>query len=208
MLATLLTAWGAAVRLMPVVEDNAVSMQAALGAAAECCDLVLTTAGISVGDEDHVRDALRAIGGDPAILKVAMKPGKPLAAGRLGGAVFIGLPGNPMAALAGAVAFVRPLLAQMTGTPAKRPFQANAAFDSRRKPGCAEFIPVRITRRNEYVWAERTGPDGSGRLAPLLTATGFAFLPAEGEDIRHGQMLDIIPFIPTAIEPGRVSHHV
>ena len=113
-----------------------------------------------------------------------------------------------MAALAGAVAFVGPLLAQMAGTPATRRFQANSAFDSRRKPGCAEFIPVRLTRRNEYVWAERTGPDGSGRLAPLLTATGFAFLPAEGEDIRHGQMLDIIPFMPTAIEPGRVSQHV
>ena len=183
------------------------SMQAALRVAAESADLVLTTAGISVGGEDHVRDALRAIGGDLTVLKVAMKPGKPLAAGRLGNAIFIGLPGNPMAALAGAVAFVRPLLAQMTETPASRPSQANAAFDLRCQPGRTEFIPIRLTRRNEYVWAERTGPDGSGRLAPLLTSTGFAFLPANSGDIRQGQMLDIIPFTPTAVEPGRMSRH-
>ena len=64
MLAALLTAWGAEVRPMSVVADDAASMQAALREAAEHADLVLTTAGISVGDEDHVRDALQALGGD------------------------------------------------------------------------------------------------------------------------------------------------
>jgi molybdopterin molybdotransferase len=208
MLAALLTAWGAAVRLMPAVEDNAPAMQAALRAAAESSDLVLSTAGISVGDEDHVRDALLAIGGDLTVLKVAMKPGKPLAAGRLGDAVFIGLPGNPMAALAGAVAFVRPLLTQMAGTPAIQPLKVRAAFDARREPGRAEFTPIRLTRRNECVWAERTGPGGSGRLASLLVSTGFAFLPASSGDVRHGQVLDIIPFLSTALEPGTRFHPV
>lgn len=61
-------------------------------------DLLLTTVGISIGDEDHVRDVLCALGGDLTVVKVAMKPGKPLAAGRLGDAAFIGLPGNPLAA--------------------------------------------------------------------------------------------------------------
>ena len=111
------------------------------------------------------------------------------------------------AALAGAVGFVQPLLARMAGTPAVRPLRAYAGFDMRRKAGRAEFIPVRLVQKEACIWAERTGPDGSGRLAPLLMSTGFAFLPAEGGDVRHDQMLDIIPFTPTAIEPGRRFHH-
>lgn len=113
MLAALLHAGGASVRSVALVPDDPGAMRSALHRAALNADLVVTTAGISVGDEDHVREALRHLGGDLAVLTVAMKPGKPLAAGQVGDAVFIGLPGNPQAALAGAIAFVRPLLARM-----------------------------------------------------------------------------------------------
>jgi molybdopterin molybdotransferase len=195
MLSALLTGWGAAVTPFLVVADDAESMRVALRAAADTADLVLTTAGISVGDEDHVRAALSALGGDLAVLKVAMKPGKPLASGRLGQAVFVGLPGNPMAALAGAVGFVRPLLARMAGTPAALSSRAHAAFNLRRKAGRAEFLPVHLTRRNEYVWAERAGPDGSGRLGPLLSATGFAFIPGGTADVQSGDPVEFLPFL-------------
>jgi molybdopterin molybdotransferase len=201
MLAALLTAWGAEVRPISVVEDDALSMQAALRDAAEHSDLVLTTAGISVGDEDHVRDALQALGGDLAVLTVAMKPGKPLAAGRLGDAVFIGLPGNPMAALAGAVGFVQPLLARMTGVPVARPLRAYAGFDMRRKAGRAEFIPVRLVQRDACMWAERTGPDGSGRLAPLLQASGFAHISASEMHVHAGHAINVIPFATRGLPP-------
>jgi molybdopterin molybdotransferase len=201
MLSALLTAWGAEVRPMSIVEDNALSMQAALREAAQHADLVLTTAGISVGDEDHVRDALQALGGDLAVLKVAMKPGKPLAAGRLADAVFIGLPGNPMAALAGAIGFVQPL-ARMTGTSTAKPLRAYAGFDMRRRTGRAEFIAVRLVQRGAYMWAERTGLDGSGRLAPLLTSDGFVFLPAGMGDVGQGDRLKVAPFIPCAFKSG------
>jgi molybdopterin molybdotransferase len=199
MLTAFLHAAGAAVRPMAVVKDEAGAMRSALRHAARDADLVLTSAGISVGDEDHVRGALRELGGDLAVLKVAMKPGKPLAAGRLGDAVFIGLPGNPMAALAGAVAFVRPLLARMAGTAAPATIRAHAAFDMGGKPGRAGFIPVRLCQRDACLWAERTGQDGSGRLAPLLEAAGFAFLPAETGAVRRGHTIEVIPFAPGAI---------
>lgn len=202
MLTALLTAWGAQVRPMSVVADDALSMQKALREAAEHADLVLTTAGISVGDEDHVRDALQALGGDLAVLKVAMKPGKPLAAGRLGDAVFIGLPGNPMAALAGAVGFVQPLLARMTGSSPAKPLGAYAGFDMRRKAGRSEFIAVRLVQRDACLWAERTGQDGSGRLAPLVTSDAFVFLPAGMGDVGRGDRLQVVPFMPCAIKPG------
>jgi molybdopterin molybdotransferase len=181
--------------------DDAVSMQATLRDAAEHAEIVLTTAGISVGDKGNVRDALQAFYGDLTIRRVAMNPGKPLAAGRLDEAVFIGLPGNPMAALAGAVGFVQPLLARTAGTAAARPLRAYAGFNMRRKAKRAEFIAVRLVQRAACVWAQRTGPNASGRLAPLLTADGFVFLLASTGDVGRGDRLEAHPFIPCTIKP-------
>jgi molybdopterin molybdotransferase len=117
MLAALLHAGGAVVRTMAVVEDDVAAMRSSLRHAAIDADLVLTTAGISVGEEDYIRDALRDLGAELAVHKVAMKPGKPLAFGRFEDAVFIGPPGNPLAALAGAIGFVRQLLARRDTVP-------------------------------------------------------------------------------------------
>lgn len=200
MLMAFLQASGADVKPMEIVADDAAAMRLALRNAANDTDLVITTAGISVGDEDHVRDALNEVGGDLSVLSVAMKPGKPLAVGRLGNAVFIGLPGNPIAALAGAMAFVRPLLARMTGSPPADVLRAHAGFDLRRKPGRAELIPIRLRQHDACLWAERAGPDGSGRLAPLLEATGFAILSAQDADVRRGAMLEIMPFSPMIMQ--------
>jgi molybdopterin molybdotransferase len=205
MLMALFQAWGAAVRPAPIVHDDPAAMRDALRSAAEGADLVVTSAGISVGDEDHVRDALSDLGGSLSVLKVAMKPGKPLAAGRIGGTVFIGLPGNPLAALAGAVAFVRPVLARMTGATVSAALLGYAGFDMRREPGRAEFIPVRLCQRDACLWAERTGPDGSGRLAPLLDAGGFVFLPTGIGAVRRGDGVDVIPFPHASIASERVA---
>lgn len=202
MLAALLTAWGAVVRPVPIVADNAAAMRAALRAAADGVDLVLTTAGISVGDEDHVREALDALGGDLSVLTVAMKPGKPLAAGRLGPALFVGLPGNPQAALAGAVGFVRPLLARLTDARPPTPLWISADFALRRKPGRTEFILARLVRRGDAFVATRTGSDGSGRLAPLLSADGFVMLPASTAHVAPGDVVPFVPFQSRGHRPG------
>jgi molybdopterin molybdotransferase len=177
-------------------------MRSSLRHAAIDADLVLTTAGISVGEEDYVRDALRDLGAELAVHKVAMKPGKPLAFGRFEDAVFIGLPGNPLAALAGAIGFVRPLLARMGGAGAPAPIHARAGFEMRRKSGRTEFVPVCLRQRNACIWAERGGLDGSARLAVLLQASGFVVLSEEDTDVRHGDLLCVFPFLPSDIEPG------
>jgi molybdopterin molybdotransferase len=202
MLATLLHAGGAVVRTMAVVEDDVAAMRSSLRHAAIDADLVLTTAGISVGEEDYVRDALRDLGAELAVHKVAMKPGKPLAFGRFEDAVFIGLPGNPLAALAGAIGFVRPLLARMGGAGAPAPIHARAGFEMRRKSGRTEFVPVCLRQRNACIWAERGGLDGSARLAVLLQASGFAVLSEKDTDVGHGDLLCVFPFLPSDIEPG------
>ena len=201
MLAALLATWGVEPRCLPLFADRAEAVRTALREAAAGADLVVTTAGISVGEEDHVRHALDDLGGSLAVLKVAMKPGKPLAAGRLGEALFLGLPGNPQAALVGALAFLRPLLARLTGTITPAPLRARSAFALARKPGRTEFIAVRLVQRGAELWAERAGPEGSGRLAPLLTSGGMAMLAAPITELRAGEMLDVLAFQPGLIAP-------
>ncbi|GGF43368.1 molybdopterin molybdenumtransferase [Aliidongia dinghuensis] len=195
MLAALLANDAVELRTMPIVDDTAETMQAALLDGAANADLVLTTAGISVGDEDHVRQALQELGGALAVFKVAMKPGKPLAAGRLGQAIFLGLPGNPLAALAGAITFVRPLLAKMSGATPQQPLVAHAAFSLDRKAGRSEFLLARLRQRGASLWAERVGPDGSGRLRPLLDADGFCCLPEDQATVREAEPIRFIPFL-------------
>jgi molybdopterin molybdotransferase len=95
MLAGLLAAWGADVRTTATSRDNPTAMRAALQRIAADVDLVVSTGGISAGEEDHVLAVVHEAGGRGAVLKVAMKPGKPLVLGRLGDAAFLALPGNP-----------------------------------------------------------------------------------------------------------------
>jgi molybdopterin molybdotransferase len=197
MLAALLHAGGALVRTMAVVEDDVAAMRLSLRHAAIDADLVLTTAGISVGEEDYLRDALRDLGAELAVHKVAMKPGKPLAFGRFEDAVFIGLPEKPLAALAGAIRFVRPLLARMDGAGAPAPIHARAGFEMRRKSGRTEFVSVCRHQRNACIWAERGGLDGSARLAwrfsqrrirTSATATSYASFPSCQVTSRGGEI--------------------
>jgi len=194
MLAALLTEWGAVVRTRAALADDADAIGAGLAEASAAADLVLTTAGISVGDGDHVRGAIEKLGGDLRVLNVAMKPGKPLAAGRLGGAVFIGLPGNPQAALAGAAVFVRPVLGRLAAASMPPVLHARAGFALQRRPGRTEFIPVSLSQNGACLVAQRSGPEGSGRLAPLLAADGLMMLEPWHCDLRAGEILPVLPF--------------
>jgi molybdopterin molybdotransferase len=191
MLAGLLSAWGADVRTTVTSRDDRTAMRAAFQYIAEDVDLVVSTGGISAGEEDHVRAVLHEAGGRAAFLKVAMKPGKPLVFGRLGNAVFLGLPGNPQAALAGAVGFLTPLLARISGTMPPAPCFARSRFAIRHKPGRSEFVPVRLRAPDGCLWAEALGPRGSGRLRPMLDADGLAFLRADQGDIGPGNIVSV-----------------
>ncbi|TIV14167.1 MAG: molybdopterin molybdenumtransferase MoeA, partial [Mesorhizobium sp.] len=96
---------------LSTVHDDTAAIARVLEDSARSADLVITTAGMSVGEEDHVRNAVMRSGGQLEIVGVAMKPGKPLAIGKIGEACFVGLPGNPQAAAFGALAFARPIIA-------------------------------------------------------------------------------------------------
>lgn len=192
----MLGALGCAVTDLGILSDQAPLIRAALDQAAEGHDLIVTSGGVSVGEEDHVKGAVDALGA-LHFWKLALKPGRPVALGAIRGAAFLGLPGNPVSALVTLLLIGRPLIHRLQGrteTPLVR-YPLTAAFSFTKKPGRQEFIRV---------WTE-TGADGrpvlrafpsqsSGVLSSMVQATGLADLSRDGTGVRDGEMLDYIPF--------------
>ncbi|MDF2114041.1 molybdopterin molybdotransferase MoeA [Roseiarcaceae bacterium H3SJ34-1] len=193
MLAALLGAPNARITSLSVPDDLAATAQA-LETQAGLVDLVITTAGMSVGDEDHVRNAAARAGGWLDIVKVAMKPGKPLAFGKIGDAYFVGLPGNPQAAACGALAFVRPMMRRLLGQAPADPITAEIAFTCARKPDRTELLPVSLSVEQGRLTAHRCGPDGSHRMMPMVSADAIAVVPGSSIPAQAGTCLEVLPF--------------
>ncbi len=162
------------------VRDDPRAIAEAFAAAASVGDLVVSTGGVSVGDFDHVKGA---IGSGMDFWKVAMKPGKPLAYGRVGGKPCFGLPGNPVSCMVNFYQFVRPVLRAMTGDP--HPFlpvvDAHLSRPVKRAPGRVEFLRVALSRHDGQLLATPVGGhQGSGNVRSMAEAHGFALLDADG----------------------------
>jgi molybdopterin molybdotransferase len=161
-------------------------------------DLVITTGGISVGEEDHVKPAFHALGGETLFSGVAIKPGKPVSAGRIGAAFWLGLPGNPLSAHVTwqvfGLALLRALAGRTDARPAARQVVTGAAI--RRKPGRAEYRPARLDgvdgEGREVVRFEEA--THSGRVAHLPQADGLMILPAEVAHLPEGARVLFQPY--------------
>lgn len=192
-LAALLEGMGCAVTDLGRVPDQLEATRAALRMAAADNDLILSTGGVSVGEEDHVKPAVEAEG-SLDLWKIAIKPGKPLAFGQIAGtAAFIGLPGNPVASFVTFQIFVRPFLnARMGMLPASLPVRrVVAASDwNRPDPKRREFLRARIDADGR---AELYPNQGSGVLTSCVWADGFVDTPA-GKGFHAGESVDFIPF--------------
>jgi molybdopterin molybdotransferase len=180
------------------VPDDPAALTATLAEAAAGADLVISTGGVSVGDEDHMPRLFREAGGDIHAMRIAMKPGKPLAVGRIGGAVYLGLPGNPVSAFVTWTVIGARIAAAQAGIAdhAPRRMAARADFELTRRPGRCEFRPARITG-TDADGAQRVrlcSPSFSARIALLAAADGLALLPAEEDRIRCGDVLEFLPF--------------
>lgn len=193
MLAALLAGPNTSVVSLSVPDDPA-AIAHALEEVTQTADMVITTAGMSVGEEDHVCDAVERAGGRLDVIKVAMKPGKPLAFGKLGDACFVGLPGNPQAAAFAALAFVRPMTRTLLGQAATDPITAEIAFSFARKPDRTELLPVRLTVGKGLLVAHRSGPDGSHRMMTMVSADAIAVVPGAATAIEAGAVLEVLPF--------------
>lgn len=192
----LLRALGAEVTDLGILPDRRDTIAAALVEAAAGHDLVLTSGGVSVGDEDHVTAAVAA-NGALHFWKLAIKPGKPVAVGRVGSAVFVGLPGNPVAVMVTFLLVARPLVLGMMGAKdtAVPRYGVRAGFAFAHKPGRREWLRARVRAEDGALVAETFPSAGSGVLSSMVWSDGLVEVPEECGDLAPG---DIVAYIPYA----------
>jgi molybdopterin molybdotransferase len=161
----------------------------------ECkgCDVIITSGGVSVGDRDFVKAAAEEQG-TLDFWRVAIRPGKPLAFGKIGDSLYFGLPGNPVSSLVTFELFVRPVIRKLLGQKSVlRPeIQTTLERDLRHEPGRREFVRARVEWRDNQCFATPTGAQGSHRLSSLLTANAFLMAHENHGDYTMGDKLPAI----------------
>ena len=180
-----------------ILRDDPEAIRSTLREAAACHDVVISTGGVSAGEEDHILDALRREDATLDVLKVAIRPGKPLTIGRIGGALFIALPGNPYATAITFTQIAQPALrraAGLTETP-DIAIPCVADFEYARTPGRREYVPVTWDSRDAMgrPILRRLGQGASASLSPLAMARGIAALPADLLRVNRGTPLMVDP---------------
>ena len=191
-LRSLLLRLGCEVQDLGIVPDRREATIDALREAASGNDLILTSGGVSVGEEDHIKPAVQQLGALD-LWQIAMKPGKPFAYGHVGDAHFIGLPGNPVSSFVTFLVLVRPFLLQLQGARelAPRALQLPAHFDWPRPDKRREFLRV---RRDAQGGVELFGNQSSSVLTSTVWADGLVDVSA-GTTIARG---DLVRFLPLA----------
>lgn len=199
-LASLLQRWGCEVVDGGILPDDRAATHAALAQAAQDCDLLVTSAGVSVGEEDHVRPVVEQLGA-LSLWKIAMKPGKPFAFGHVrrsggdpaaGRAHFIGLPGNPVSSLITALVLLRPFVLSLQGASVVQPpaHWLMADFEITQRDSRREFLRV---RRNAAGQLELFANQNSGVLTSTVWAEGLVDNPAQTL-IARGERVRFLPF--------------
>lgn len=191
MLHALLSQMGCMVTDLGILADDETVIRAALAGAAPDHDLILTSGGVSAGEADHVKAAVTALGGLD-LWKLALKPGKPLALGHVGGVAFAGLPGNPVAMLVSFLVLVRPLINRLSGavsTPLPL-LTAPAGFAHAKKAGRREYLRVSIGPDGV---AHADPDEGAAMLGRLTRADALAELGEEVTAVRPGDPVRVLP---------------
>ncbi|CAN7645578.1 MULTISPECIES: molybdopterin molybdotransferase MoeA [unclassified Acidovorax] len=199
----LLTRLGVEVIDLGVVRDEPALLEAAFRQAAQQADAIVTSGGVSVGEADHTRTMMKQLG-DVAFWRIAMRPGRPMAVGRLAsgtpdgrGAVLFGLPGNPVAVMVTFLAFVRPALLRMMGsTHAPAPLMRATSTEAlRKKPGRTEYQRGTVsTAPDGSLQVCTTGNQGSGVLSSMVQANGLIVLHHGQGDVAVGEPVDVMVF--------------
>ncbi len=175
-----------------IVADDADVTARALRTAAQQSDLVITSGGVSVGEEDHVKHTVESLGA-LTLWKLAMKPGKPLAFGHLGGTPFFGLPGNPVSVFVTFCLVVRPWILRRLGVADVEPLAvpAVAGFDFPRAGTRQEYLRVTVELENGELVAQRFRTQSSGVLSSLSASNALVIVPP-GETFAQGDRVQVI----------------
>ena len=192
----LLSRMGCAVIDMGVVRDDPVLLEDAFKQAANKADVIITSGGVSVGEADFTKAMMKKLG-DVAFWKIAMRPGRPMAVGRLGNSILFGLPGNPVAVMVTFLAFVKPALLHLIGgTPSTTPYlRAKSAVALRKKPGRTEYQRGFVrTLQDGTLQVEAAGNQGSGVLRSMVEANGLIVLHHHQSNVAAGDEVDVMMF--------------
>ncbi len=195
-LLALLDGLGCEVTDLGIVPDDQEAISAALNEAAAEHDALISSAGMSVGEEDYLSSAVAALG-QLHFWKLAIKPGRPVALGQIGGAAFIGLPGNPAAMMVTFLRLARPALLRLAGATDIEPhlYKVRAGFDHVKKPARREYVRVRLaTGEDGNLVAHKFPRDGAGILTSLVEADGLVELSEDTTQLTVGTMVDFLPF--------------
>ena len=179
-----------------VVADDPVLLEAAFADAAGRCDAIITSGGVSVGEADFTKAMMKKLG-DVAFWKIAMRPGRPMAVGRIGNALLFGLPGNPVAVMVTFLAFVRPALLRLMGSKAPLPplLKAQTLEALRKKPGRTEYQRGIVSNAADGSLTVRTtGNQGSGVLSSMVQANGLIVLNHQQGHVSIGDTVDVMMF--------------
>ncbi len=195
-LQSLLKRLGLDVTDLGILEDDPAKITQALGRAAQDHDLVITSGGVSMGEEDHVKGAISKAG-SLVFWKLAIKPGRPVAMGVIDGTSFVGLPGNPVAVFITFIYVVRPLIAALNGAspePAK-PIQVTSGFTYKKKEGRREYVRVSLKQNAEGdMIAEKYPIEGAGVLTSLTRTDGLIELPENLTRVMPGDKIAYIDY--------------
>jgi len=189
---------GAQVTDLGILPDRLAAITDALQAAARGHDLILTSGGVSAGEEDHVRTAVEALG-QLVFWRLAVKPGRPVTMGVVGGVPFMGLPGNPVAAFVTFAQLARPMLAALAGSPfeSSPTLRLPAAFAYRKKTGRREYVRAQLLPGPDgTIAAHKHEVDGAGILTSLTETDGLVEL---ADDVTRVTPGDIVAFMPYAL---------
>jgi molybdopterin molybdotransferase len=192
----LLRCLGCEVIDLGVVRDQPAALEHAFRDAASRADAIITSGGVSVGEADFTKAMMKQLG-DVAFWKIAMRPGRPMAVGRIGSAILFGLPGNPVAVMVTFLAFVRPALLRMMGArPQPLPLlKARSAEAMRKKPGRTEYQRgVVTTAADGTLQVRTTGNQGSGVLSSMVQANGLIVLHHAQGSVAVGDEVDVMMF--------------
>jgi molybdopterin molybdotransferase len=196
------TMWGVLTRLgcdiidMGVVPDDPAALEAALKSASENADIILTSGGVSVGEADFIKQMMTRLG-EVLFWKIAMKPGRPMAFGRIGKAWLFGLPGNPVAVMVTFYQFVRQAILKLGGQSPVLPvptFNVPTTANFKKNPGRTEFLRGKLSVSASGQWeVSPAGAQGSGVLRSMSEANCFVILEHERGNVTAGELVQVQP---------------
>jgi molybdopterin molybdotransferase len=195
-LAGLIEGLGCQVNDLGILPDREDEITEALAAAAASNDLLLTSGGMSVGEEDHVKAAVESLG-SLHFWRLAIKPGRPVALGQVGATPFIGLPGNPVAVMVTFLRVARPMILRLGGATQTEPrlFSVRAGFNHRKKKDRREWLRTHLHAEQDGALVALKFPrQGAGILSSMVAAEGLVELPETVTNVNEGETVAFLPF--------------